>query len=207
MRIALVEEDKILLGKLSMLLYGEADFDVVAAFASAEESLDKIKEVSPEAVLIDMDLHGFTGIDLIKEIKKIMPLVDVVAYSDLKGRQAVISAIKAGATGYIFKGATSRELIEALHDLCSGGAPMSQSVARMVVKELQSDSFEEFIFSKREKDVFRHLEEGLSYKEMADKLCISQHTVHAHIKKIYRKLQASGRIDALKKARKNGIHT
>lgn len=207
MRIAFIEEDKILFGKLNMLLYGDVDFKVVAAFTSAEEALTKLKEVSPEAILIDMALHGIPGIKLIKEIKKMMPHIDVVAYSNLEDRQTVISAIKAGVTGYILKGSTPRELIEALHNLCNGGAAMSPRIARMVVTELHDDCPDgEFVLSKREKDIFRHLEEGLSYKEMAEKLNISQHTVHAHIKKIYRKLQANGRIDALRKARRNGIH-
>ena len=191
MRIAFIEEDKILFGKLNMLLYGDVDFKVVAAFTSAEEALTKLKEVSPEAILIDMALHGIPGIKLIKEVKKMMPHIDVVAYSNLEDRQTVISAIKAGVTGYILKGSTPRELIEALHNLCNGGAAMSPSIARMVVTELHDDCPDgEFVLSKREKDIFRHLEEGLSYKEMAEKLNISQHTVHAHIKKIYRKLQA-----------------
>ncbi len=95
MRIALVEEDKILLGKLNLLLYGEADLEVVAAFTSADEALEKLKEVSPEAMLVDMALHNISGIELIKEVKKRMPLIDVVAYSDLQDRSSVISAIRA----------------------------------------------------------------------------------------------------------------
>ena len=206
MRIALIEKDKILLGKLSLLLYGEADLEVVAGFTSSEEALDTLGEVAPEAMLIDTDLHSISGIELIKAVKTKMPEIDIVAYSDLKDRQAVISAIKAGASGYILKGASPKELIEAFHDLCNGGAPLSPVIARTLIKELQEESSgEEFILSNREKDIFRHLERGLSYKEMARSLNISHHTVHAHVKKIYSKLKASGRSDALRKARKKGI--
>lgn len=207
MRIALIEEDKILLGKLNLLLYGEADLEVVAAFTSAEEALEKLGEVSPEAMLVDTALHGISGIELIKAIKKRMPEIEVVAFSGIKDRQTVISAIKAGASGYILKEASPRELIEAFHDLCNGGAPMSPIIARTLIKELQQEdcSDEELILSNREKDIFRHLEKGLSYKEMAGNLNISHHTVHAHVKNIYSKLQANGRIDALQKARKNGV--
>jgi two-component system NarL family response regulator len=98
------------------------------------------------------------------------------------------------------------ELIEALNELYEGGAPMSPKIARMVIQEFQDKGIDEqYLLSQREKEVIKEIENGLSYKEMADKFNISPQTVHTHIKNIYEKLQAGDRQEMLLKARKKGI--
>jgi len=99
-----------------------------------------------------------------------------------------------------------RDLVKALFELHRGGAPMSPGIARKIVREFQSEGIsEQYLLSHREKEMILEIENGLSYKEIAAKLQVSPHTVHAHIRNIYKKLQANNKQTALIKARKKGI--
>lgn len=207
MRLVIVEDDPLLLENLKLLLSGESGIIVGGAFSSAEDALNALKKAAPEVMLADLGLPGMSGIDLIKKVKEEMPGVEIMAHTVFEDRENVFSAIKAGASGYILKGSSPREIVEAIHELHKGGAPMSPKIARKVIHEFQDENIasEQYILSQREKDVVRCIEEGLTYKEISTKLKISSHTVHTHIKNIYEKLHARDRGDALIKARKTGI--
>ena len=157
-------------------------------------------------VLCDLGLPGMSGVELIKTLKKSMPAIEFMAHTVFDDRENVFSAIKAGASGYLLKGSSPRELIEALYELYKGGSPMSPKIARRVIHEFQDENIgEQFILSHREKAIIKCVEHGMTYKEIAVELSISAHTVHSHIKRIYEKLHAKDREEALSNARKTGM--
>ncbi len=206
MRVMIVEDNPLLLENLRLLLSGEQGINVAAAVGSAEEALRAIKGTAPDVMLVDLGLPGMSGVELIKKVKDRSPGTEIITHTVFEDRESVFSAIKAGASGYILKGSTPRELIEALNNLHQGGAPMSPKIARKVIQEFQEETAgEQYLLSKREQEIVREIEKGLSYKEIADRFNISPHTVHTHIKKIYEKLHAKDRQEALVKARKKGI--
>jgi len=206
MRLAIIEDDEMLRENLRLLLNGESEIDVVGAFGSAEEALLEFEACTPELLLVDLGLPGISGVELIEKAREQMPSVEIMAYTIYEDRETVFAAIKAGASGYILKGSSPREIVEALHSLHNGGAPMSPKIARKVIGEFQEKAIgEQYLLSRREKDILMLIEAGLLYKQIADKLAISPHTVHSHIKKIYEKLQAKNRQDALGKARRKCI--
>jgi len=206
MRLAIIEDNRMLRENLRILLNGESGIDVVGAFGSAEEALSQFPACSPEVLLVDLGLPGISGVELIEKAREEMPLVEIMAYTIFEDRETVFAAIKAGASGYILKGSSPREIVEALHSLNSGGAPMSPRIARKVIGEFQENAVgEQYLLSPREKEILMQIEAGLLYKQIADKLAISPHTVHSHIKKIYEKLHAQNRQDALVKARRKCI--
>jgi len=204
MKLVIVEDDPILLESLKLLLSGESGITVAGAFSSAEDALRSLKKSSAEVMLADLGLPGMSGIDLIKQAKDTMPQLEIMAHTVFEDRENVFSAIKAGASGYILKGSSPREIVEAIFEIHKGGAPMSPKIARKVIHEFQ-DIEEQYILSQREKDIVKCIEEGLTYKEISLRFNISAHTVHTHIKNIYEKLQAKDRGEALVKARKTGI--
>jgi two-component system NarL family response regulator len=187
-------------------LSGEPAIESVDTYASAEEALARLELYPPDILLVDLDLPGMHGTELIQRVKQILPQVEIMVYTIFEDRDTVFAAIKAGASGYILKGSPPRELIESLQNLHQGGSPMSPKIARKVIHEFQlSSEAEENPLSFRESAIVRSIEQGLSYKEIAELFFISPHTVHTHIKNIYEKLQASGRRDALQRARRRGI--
>jgi two-component system NarL family response regulator len=207
MQIAIVEDNHLLLENLRLLLDGETGISVVGAFLTAEDALQELAACKPDVMLVDLDLPGISGIELIRRVKAKSPEIDSMAYTIFEDRETVFSAIKAGASGYILKGSSPRELVESLNNLFHGGAPMSPKIARKVIQEFQEKTVagDKDLLSQREKVIVKGIEQGLTYKNIAEKLHISPHTVHTHIKNIYEKLQAKDRIEAISKARRKGI--
>lgn len=204
-RLLIVEDNTMLRDNLRMLLDGEPRFSVIGAFGSGEDALAALGRAQPEMMLCDLGLPGMSGVELIRAVKTRWPDIEIMAHTIREDRATVFDALKAGASGYMLKGGTPRELVEALSTLRDGGAPMSPRIARAVLRELQGGSGEESLLSRKEREVLAAVRDALSYKEIAHKLSISPHTVHSHIKKIYEKLQARDKAEALQKAQRKGL--
>jgi DNA-binding NarL/FixJ family response regulator len=206
MRISFVEDNNVTRETLKLLLSSEPAITSVDTYASAEEALARLKQFPPDILLVDLDLPGMHGTELIQRVKQSLPQVEIMVYTIFEDRETVFASIKAGAAGYILKGSPLRELVESLQNLHQGGAPMSPKIARKVINEFRNVPEEdENPLSFRESSIVRSIEQGHTYKEIAELLYISPHTVHTHIKNIYEKLQAHGRKDFLQRARLKGI--
>jgi DNA-binding NarL/FixJ family response regulator len=153
---------------------------------------------------MDIDMPGMSGIDGVKLIRQNFPTVHVLMQTVFENDEKVFSAIKAGASGYILKSAESATLLEAIREVYIGGAPMSPSIAKKVLKHFQSDptvpAREDYKLTQRENEVLEYLVKGYSYKMIADKMSITYATVRAHMTKIYEKLHVSSMTEAVAKA-------
>lgn len=206
LQLFVVEDDPLLRQHLVALLDGEPTMKLLGSAGSAEEALKALEGVHPEVMLVDLGLPGLTGIELIAALKQRKEAPLMMAHTVFDDRENVLSAIKAGASGYVLKGAAPRELVEALHEMRAGGSPMSPRIARAVLRELQvRPDAEPDPLSPRERQILKLVDEGLTYKQIADRLCVSPHTVHSHIKNIYDQMQVRSRNEALAKARSRGL--
>lgn len=206
MRIAIVEDEEILLEKLRLILDSEEGFEVVGVYPTAEKAFSNIKKSSPDLMIIDMKLPDMSGHELMMKISKLDPTINLLAFTGSEEREVVLSAFEAGADGFILKGASLRELVEAIGSIQEGGVPLSPRIARTIIGEFcNHNANNDFIITNREKEVLRYIEQDFSYTEIAEIINISPHTVHSHIKNIFKKLKASGRKDAIQKARRNGL--
>ncbi len=206
MKTIIIEDDKLLRQNLEILLKGDTRIEFIASFDSAEKALAQIKDLSCDIMLTDIGLPGMSGIELIRQVREINPYIEIMAHTVFEDKETILSAIKAGATGYLLKGTGPAKLIEALYELHSGGAPMTPKIAKKLLLEFQESRMEDdYLLTPRETEIIKGIEKGLTYKELAEKYFISPHTVHSHIKKIYEKLQSKNRKEALMKARKKGI--
>jgi DNA-binding NarL/FixJ family response regulator len=206
MKLAIIEDDPLLRNNLKLLLGGEPGITMVGEYQSGEDALMSMKKSMPELILCDLGLPGMSGVEFIQKIKAESPSIEIMAHTIFDDRENVFSALKAGASGYLLKGCSPRELIEAIHELYQGGSPMSPRIARKVIYEFQeTEVAEQYVLTQREKNILKCIEQGMTYKEIAAVQGISAHTVHSHIKRIYEKLQAKDRTEALVNARKGGV--
>ena len=120
------------------------------------------------------------------------------------GRETVLAALRAGASGYLLKGSTPREVVEAVHSLHEGGAPMTPRIAKRLLLEFRQQQAASPLTA-REVEILQKTEEGFSPREIAEEFVLSVHTVRTHLKRVYEKLQASSREEAVRKARRKGL--
>ena len=201
--IAIVEDNHDIRLALEQII-GMADgYSVAGSYISGEDALLKIPSIKPEIVLIDINLGGINGIEVVKILKKTMTDVLFMMCTIYEEDEKIFEALSAGASGYILKKTAPDKLLTAIKELQDGGSPMSSQIARKVVTHFQSTSNKTTIndslnlLSNREKEILEMLSRGLTYKEIAEKVFISPQTVRKHVYHIYEKLHVSNRIEAV----------
>src|ERR1700722_5766068 len=195
--VVIVEDDRGFREEIVQILETAADINCIGAFASAEEALPQILEKRPDVVLMDIKLPGMSGIQCVSEIKKVAPDMQIIMVTIYEDTERIVSALKAGAAGYLVK-SNSSKLLNAIRDVHKGGAPISSHIAIKIVKYFhliglspkESDNL-----SHREREVLDLLSLGLMYKEIADKLNIGLETVRTHVKNICHKMHVRSRIE------------
>ena len=191
---------------LRALLSLTEGMECVASFPDCSHVIDDIKKFSPDIVLMDIEMPNVDGISGVSIIKKDFPGVRIIMQTVYEDEEKIFASLKAGAEGYLLKSASAERITQSIEEVYHGGAYMTPSVALHVMnffKEQKKD--DSFNLTPREKDVLRHLSDGLSYKMVADKLGISYFTVNSHIKKIYEKLHVHSLSEAVSLAIKNNI--
>jgi len=212
-KIVLVEDNPLLRDTFVSLLARVPGHSLVATFGSAEEALAGIQPGTADLMVADLDLPGQSGIELIARVQEQPLALQAVVWTVYDGAESVYAAIKAGAVGYLLKSMSRRELEAALHEIEEGGAPISPRIARRLLRDLatpeptsESDAADDRQeLSIRERAVLRMIADGHGRKEIAASLGVSVHTVHTHVKRVYRKLHVTGRDDAIHRARQLGI--
>jgi DNA-binding NarL/FixJ family response regulator len=207
-KIAIVEDNATLRQYLAGLIGATAGFTCVCACASAEEALTAIPMNKPDVVLMDIHLPGESGIACTARLREKMPNLQVIMLTVYKDIKTIFQALRVGACGYVLKRADEKEILEAIAEVRSGGAPMTSEIARMVVRSFiepaSAKPSETEQLSAREMEILALLSEGLSNKEIGSQLHISFATVRTHLMHIYEKLHVRCRTEAAAKyLRKN----
>ena len=202
--VVLVEDDIRLQKHLLEILSSAEDIAWLYAVSSAEEALATVPENPPDVILMDINLPGKSGIDCIPELKRTLPQVEIVMLTAYEEEDNIFRALKAGASGYLIKSSSPEEILAAIRDVQSGGAPFSSHIARKVVRYFQTEKEavdENAKLSAREREVLEMLATGFIYKEVADKLDITVETVRTYVKRICVKLQVRSKVEAIVKYR------
>jgi DNA-binding NarL/FixJ family response regulator len=200
-RITIVEDDSIIRNAFVTLIRQNKSYEVVNAYADAEAAIKNLKSDAPDICLMDIELPGMNGIVAISKIKAILPKTQVVVVTVYENDELVFKALCEGASGYLTKNIPPAKLIDSLVELENGGAPMSTSIARMVVSSFHRNR--QSPLSNRELEVLELLSSGKSYSTIADQLFVDKETVKSHIKNIYLKLEVHSKAEAIEKARKS----
>lgn len=200
MHILVFEDNDLLRESLSSLITLNPDFRLVAAYANVMNAKEQIVQHKPDVVLMDIDMPGRTGIEAVREIRTFNTSLPVIMLTVFDDNVHVLEAIKAGASGYLLKKHISSKLFESVTEVLEGGAPMSPSIARMVISSMHRPSENPYQLTSREREILTTLSAGNSYKMIAAQFQISIDTVRTHIKKIYEKLQVHSQTEAVSKA-------
>jgi DNA-binding NarL/FixJ family response regulator len=201
-RVALVEDHEEVRDNIAGYLNAAKGFECVSSYASGEDALARIAEDRPDVVLMDINLGGMSGIDCVRQLKPLLPGSQIVMLTVFEDADLIFSALAAGASGYLLKRMPPAQLLEAIREVHAGGAPMSASIARKVVQSFQSGKpamEQEAELSTREREVLNGLAEGYVYKQIADQLGVSIHTLRNYIRRIYEKLHVHTRTQAVAK--------
>lgn len=200
--VAIVEDNAVMRKSFRQWIDSAPEFRCVCACSTAEEALSEIPRCKPDVVLMDIHLPGESGIACTARLKEQLPALQVIMVTVYRNHELIFQALQAGACGYLLKRSSPEELLRAINEVRSGGAPMTSEIARMVVEAFQKKPLGTAVsegLTPREVEILALLSEGLANKEIGLRLDISYDTVRAHLRHIYEKLHVRGRTEAVKK--------
>lgn len=201
-RVAIVEDDKHYSQALKSIIDFQKDMECAAQFFNGKSALQKLEDLEPDVVLMDIQLQDSSGIDIVSKLTEAMPGTSFIMCTSFENDEKIFSALRAGASGYLVKGDPLDKIIQAILEAHKGGAPMSFTIAKRVLQHFQESKVQVqslALLTVTEKEVLELLAQGLLYKEIADKKNVTIDTIKKHIGNIYRKLQVSNKIEAINK--------
>ena len=210
-RVLVVDDHTIVRDGICALLSLVEDIEVVGEAANGNEALEKVKELTPDVVLMDMSMPIMGGLEATRRICKEFPKTKVLILTQYDDKEYVLPVIAVGASGFISKASASSELAAGIRSTYRGESFLSPSVAKFLIEDYQqvaslrdlSDPYEQL--TDRERDVFKLVAEGYSNQEIADMLTISPKTVEGHKTSLMAKLDIHNRVDLVKYALRKGI--
>lgn len=206
-RVQIYEDNDRLRESLANMLSFADNFEISGSFANCEDVENQVKTLSPDIILMDIDMPGVNGIQAVQKIRTFNSQVQILMITIFDDNSHVFDAICFGANGYLLKKNIATKLISAMDECLAGGAPMSPSIARMVVAKLQGQQSPktDYALTERETSTLRSLSQGNSFKMISNDLGISIDTVRTHIKRIYEKLHVHSQTEAVIKAIRENI--
>ncbi len=202
-RILIVDDQELFRDSLSIIMKSSDEIEVTGAVASVDEALASINETMPDAVLMDIRMPGKDGVEGTRLIKNIYPDVKVIVLTTFDDDEYVYGALKYGASGYLLKGCSKAELMEAIHLALSGGAIINPEIATKVIRQFSEMARREDIIhvsdelagqlNESEIKIIQAVGRGLSNREISSKLYLSEGTVRNYISSILMKLELRDR--------------
>lgn len=200
--IAIVEDDEEIRQTLQLIINGTKGFSCRYTFPDGESAIATLQNLPVDVVLMDIDLPGISGIEVVRKLKPICPDVDFLMLTIKSDDSSIFESLCVGATGYLLKDTDPADLLLHIREVYNGGAPMSGSIARRIISSFR---ILDNPLSQRETEVLRLLAKGMNYKEVAQELFLSPSTIKTHIKNIYSKMHVNSRAEAIYKAIKQKL--
>jgi two-component system response regulator NreC len=207
--VLIADDHTIVRTGVRLLLEAEHDIEVVGEAGDGNEALILTESLQPNVVLIDVAMPGLDGMEATRQIKARWPNITVLVLTMHRTDEYFFEMLKAGASGYVLKGAETSELINAVRMVSRGEVFLHATMARRLVQDylsrVQGAAVLEVPLSPREAEILRMLAEGYSNNEIAKKLVISPSTVHTHRSNLMAKLGLNSRHELIKYARDRGM--
>jgi DNA-binding NarL/FixJ family response regulator len=198
MRILIVDDHPVTRDGLRSALSTSDEVEIVGEAKSGEEAVERVKELTPDVVFMDVRMPGMSGIQATKDIHSAKPDTKVILFTVEESRAAIADAIRAGVSGYLLKDVSAGELIQAAKLALEGKAVIHPTLTRAFIEEVQYvEHRPDTPLSRRESQILQKVAYGATTKEVAHDLGISPHTVKTHLERIFEKLGANDRAQAV----------
>jgi DNA-binding NarL/FixJ family response regulator len=204
-RVMVVDDHPIVRQGLVSVLEDEADLEVVGAVDSAVEALRVVQRLRPDVMLLDLEMPELDGVEAIPQLLAATPGLGVLVFTAYDTDERVLGAVRAGARGYLLKGASAEEIARGIRTVHAGGSYLEPRVASKLMAEVSSPRRAAGGLSEREREVLRLVADGLPTKQIARNLSISERTVKFHVNSIFHKLGADNRAQAVALAAQRGL--
>jgi DNA-binding NarL/FixJ family response regulator len=199
-RVLCVDDHRVMLDGLSLLLGRQPDMEVIAVATTGEEAVEQFAKLQPDVTLMDLQLPTMSGLEATRQICRAHPHARVVVLTMYQGDEDIYRALEAGAATYLLKDALSEDLVRVIREVHTGRRPIPSEVAAVLAARQKQPSL-----TPREIDVVRLIAEGMRNKEIAVTLGITEETAKVHVKNILAKLGVSDRAAVIPIALRRGI--
>ena len=204
-RVLVVDDHPIVRQGLVSVLSDEDDLEVVGEAGSGREAIALAARLRPDVVLLDLEMADIDGVDAIPQLLAAWPQLSVLVFTAYDTDERVLGAVRAGARGYLLKGASSEEISRGIRTVHEGGSYLEPRVASRLMAEVSAPRRSAQVLSDREREVLRLVADGLPTKQIALNLSISERTVKFHVNSIFHKLGADNRAQAVAVAAQRGL--
>lgn len=209
-RVLIADDHTLFRGGLRALLASITDIEVVGEAASGKEALRLAVEHQPDVILMDIQMPDVNGIEATRQILRTSPHIGIIVLTMFQDDDTVFAVMRAGARGYVLKGADQAVLLRAVRAVANGESLFSPEIAARLMQffaNLQPTSRPELFteLTDREREILNFIADGLTNADIAEKLVISMKTVRNHVSNIFSKLQVADRAQAAIRAREAGL--
>lgn len=206
MRVLIVDDHPVTRDGLRSALSTSDDVEVVGEAATGEEAIEAVEETSPDVVFMDVRMPGIGGIEASRAIRRSSPDTKIILFTVDESRAAIADALQAGVAGYLLKDVSAGELVQAARLALQGKAIIHPDLTRAFLDEVQlADRKADSTLSKRESEILQKVAYGATTRQVAHDLGISPHTVKTHLERIFEKLGANDRAQAVAIAIRKGL--
>lgn len=211
-QILIADDHPVVQDGLQAVLSTQVDFEITGVAGTGMEVLRIVAAHEPDIVLLDLEMPGMDGLEVLKNLRRDHPKIKVIVFTAFDTDEQIVGAVKAGAKGYLLKGAPSQDLFEAIRTVSKGGSLLQPVVASKLIEHVSGESnlrrLEETVsLTERERQVLGQLALGKTNKEIAQELVITERTVKFHVSSIFSKLGVSNRTEAVTIAARQGLVT
>jgi RNA polymerase sigma factor (sigma-70 family) len=209
-RVLIADDHPVFRYGMKALLQSIPGVEVVGEATTGEETIARAEALQPDVILMDIKMPGVSGIEATRRIVQVHPAISVLVVTMLEEDDAVFAAMRAGARGYLVKGADQDEVLRSIRAVASGEAIFGQAIARRLMHLFASpremaaaQAFPDL--TDRESEILLLMAEGRSNAQIAQRLAVSEKTVRNHVSNIFSKLQVADRAEAIVRAREAGL--
>lgn len=203
-KVSIVDDNEGIRSSLAALIRRAPTLKLLGEYPDAETALKEIPVKAPDVILMDINLPGMNGVECVRQLKAVLPKLQVLMLTVYEDSDSLFNSFKAGASGYLLKRTASARLLEAIHEVSTGGSPMTPQLARRVVQFFNAPAKNQADASVSrltagEREFLDQLANGYAYKEIADRMKISIDTVRSYVRTVYEKLHVHSRTEAVVK--------